>query len=169
MEIIPKVGIGPLRFGMGPDQVRALFFEKETYEKWMDGNLNDSILYRGLILGFDLCDAWGPLATSRFREIHLYRREDALLWGKYVLDWSKADALGYVESMGFTFRLSNCGDLTVLQSSLMLSFDEWDQVEHLQMWSEDLTKASELFHASSCKAALLDVGTNKHLVRTRSK
>ena len=41
MEIIPKVGIGPLHFGMNPDQVRALFAEEETYEDWMGGNLND--------------------------------------------------------------------------------------------------------------------------------
>ena len=82
MEIIPKVGLGPLRFGMAPDQVRALFSEQETYEDWMGGNLNDSILYRGLIIEFDLCDAWGPLAGSKFREVRLHRREDAILWGR---------------------------------------------------------------------------------------
>ena len=103
MEIIPKVGIGPLRFGMAPDQVRELFCEDETYEDWMGGNLNDSILYRGLILEFDLCDAWGPVAGSKFREVRLYRRQDAKLWGKHILDWSKAGLMSYLESSGIEF------------------------------------------------------------------
>jgi len=137
MEIIPKVGIGPLRFGMSPDQVRALFPEQETYEDWMGGNLNDSILYRGLIIGFDLCDTWGPLARSKFREIRLHRRQDAILWGKNILDWCKADATDFLESGGFASRLSNLGDLSIPQSSLVLSFDVVDRLEHLEMWSED--------------------------------
>jgi len=136
MEIIPKVGIGPLRFGMTPNQVRALFWEQETYEDWMGGNLNDSILYRGLIIEFDLCDTWGPLARSKFREVRLHRREDAILWGKKILDWRKADGIDYLENNGFEYRLSNCGDLSVPQLSLVLSFDELDRLEHLEMWSE---------------------------------
>ena len=140
MEIIPKVGIGPLCFGMTPGQVRTLFSEPETYEDWMGGNLNDSILYRGLIIEFDLCDALGPLASSKFREVHLHRREDAILWGKYILDWCKSDAIDYLESNGIVYRLSNCGDLSVPQSSLALSFDDLDRLEHLEMWSEDFVE-----------------------------
>ena len=138
MEIIPKVGIGPLHFGMNTDQVRALFAEEETYEDWMGGNLNDSILYRGLILGFDRCDTCGPLPSSKFRELRLRGRQDAVLWGKNILHWCKADAIDYLESRGFANRLSNGGDLSIPKSSLVLSFDDVGRLEHLEMWSEDL-------------------------------
>ena len=140
MEIIPKVGIGPLCFGMTPDQVRALFSEEETYEDWMGGNLNDSILYRGLILGFDRCDTWGPLASSKFRELRLHGRQDAVLWGKNILDWCKADAIDYLERRGFAYRLSNGRDLSIPKSSLVLSFDDVGRLEHLEMWSEDFVE-----------------------------
>jgi hypothetical protein len=140
MEIIPKIGIGPLRFGMTPGQVRALFPEQETYEDWMGGNLNDSILYRGLIIEFDLCDSWGPLARSKFRGVRLHRREDAILWGKYILDWCKSDAIDYLKSNGFAYHLANWGDLSVPQSSLVLSFDDLDRLEYLEMWSGDFVE-----------------------------
>ena len=106
----------------------------------MGGNLNDSILYRGLIIGFDLCDTWGPLARSKFREVRLHRREDVILWGKSILHWCKADAIDYLESNGFAYRLSNWGDLSVPQSSLVLSFDDLDRLDYLEMWSGDFVE-----------------------------
>ena len=142
MEIVPRVGIGPLRFGMAPNQVRALFPEAETYEDWMGGNLNDSILYRGLIIEFDLCDAWGPLADSKFREVRLYRRTDASLWEKYLLDWRKPDLIEHLKSREIAFHIEASGDLSIPPSSLVVSFDERDRVVHLEMWAEDFVEAT---------------------------
>lgn len=135
MEIIPNVGLGPLRFGMTPAQIRALFPEQETYEDWMGGNLNDSILYRGLIIGFDLHDAHGPLAHSEFREVRLNRREDTVLWGKNILDWRRADVIDHLERNGIPFRISARGDVSVPQSSLVLAFDDADRLEYLELYS----------------------------------
>lgn len=61
LDILPWTGLGPLRFGMKPNEVRRAFDEDQVYEDWMGGNLNDSLLYRGLILGFDKEDSRGPL------------------------------------------------------------------------------------------------------------
>jgi hypothetical protein len=61
MEIFPNIGLGPIRFGMNPSQVQAVLGSDRTYEPWMGGNLNDSQLYPGLIIGFDNCDDRGPL------------------------------------------------------------------------------------------------------------
>ena len=76
MEILPKIGLGPLRFGMTPSEVKALLGSHRTYEPWMGGNLNDSLLYPGLIIGFDKCDASGPLPNSKIVEFRLHGRTD---------------------------------------------------------------------------------------------
>jgi hypothetical protein len=56
MEIIPNIGLGQLRFGMSPSEVQAVLGCHQSYEPWMGGNLNDSLLYPGLIIGFNKCD-----------------------------------------------------------------------------------------------------------------
>ena len=53
MEVIPNIGIGPVRFGMSPAEALAAIPEGQKYEEWMGGNRNDSLLFHGLILGFD--------------------------------------------------------------------------------------------------------------------
>jgi hypothetical protein len=76
MEIIPNIGLGQLRFGMSPSQVQAVLGSKHTYEPWMGGNLNDSLLYPGLIIGFDKCDSSGPLKDSKLIEFTIKEKAD---------------------------------------------------------------------------------------------
>jgi hypothetical protein len=135
MEVFPNVGIGPLRFGMNPAQVLALFSEQQIYEDWMGGNLNDSLLYHGLIIGFDECDGDGPLAHSRFREVRLNRREDTVLWGRNLFDWTKPAVTDHLENGGLPYRLAACGDVSVPDLSLLLAFDESSRLEYVEMWA----------------------------------
>lgn len=97
MEMIPKVGLGEIRFGMSPAKVRAIFPEQETYEEWMGGNLNDALLYHGLILMFDKHDAFGPLSDSRLDEIIIKGRTDISFWGLRLLDWSRDDLVSHLD------------------------------------------------------------------------
>jgi hypothetical protein len=64
LDIHPGVGIGPIRHGMRPAEVLAVFPEPQVYEDWMGGNLNDALLFRGLRLHFSKCDSRAPLADS---------------------------------------------------------------------------------------------------------
>ena len=118
MEILPNIGIGEIRFGMRPKEVRERLSEAETYEDWMGGNLNDSLLYRGLILGFDAHNARGPLAHSRFTEVRLNRREDAVIWGKNLFAWTNLSIAEHLERTGIPYQLSDNGDLLVPSLSL---------------------------------------------------
>ena len=38
MDILPGQGIGPIRHGMRPAEVLAVFPEPQVYEDWMGGN-----------------------------------------------------------------------------------------------------------------------------------
>ena len=120
---------------MGPAEIRGLFLETETYEEWMGGNLNDSLLYRGLILGFDACDAHGPLAHSHFAEVRLNRREDAVLWGKNLFAWTKASIEDHLQRNGIPYELPDNGDLLVSSLSLAMSFDNSGGLEYVEMWA----------------------------------
>ena len=134
MEIVPTVGIGPIRFGMCPDEVRALFLEKETYEEWMGGNLNDSLLYRGLIVGFDAHDAYGPLPRGRFDQLRLNGRDDATIWGENISNWTKTSLGEYLQQHRIHYEVHDNGDVLVSSLSLSLAFDDSDSLQYIEMW-----------------------------------
>ena len=134
MEVIPNNGLGPLRFGMSPEQVRSLLEEPETYEEWMGGNLNNSLLYKGLIIGFDACDAYGPLAHSKFCEASIHYRDDVVIMGKRLLDWSRSAVIDRLEEESLSYTLSPDTDIRVAELSLAFSFGDEDQLIFLEMW-----------------------------------
>ena len=80
--------------------------EPQQYEDWMGGNLNDALLFHGLIFTFDRCDSHGPLPHALLDRIDIHGREDADLFGQPLGTWTK-DALvarlkneGYVPQLG---------------------------------------------------------------------
>ena len=71
MELEPGKGLGPIKFGMTPKEVTSIMGEEQVYESWMGGNLNDSLLYPGIIITFDACDSQGPLVDSKVDEFQI--------------------------------------------------------------------------------------------------
>jgi hypothetical protein len=135
MEILPNIGLGEIRFGMRPAEVRERLSETETYEEWMGGNLNDSLLYRGLILGFDAFNAHGPLDDSHFTEARLNHREDAFIWGKNLPAWTKASIADHLKQNTIPYELADNGDLLVPSLFLEMSFDDSGGLEYIEMWA----------------------------------
>ena len=135
MEVMPNIGVGPARFGMSPAEVLAHFPEGQKYEDWMGGNRNDSLLFHGLIFGFDRCDGFGPLADSRLVEVTIYGREDVLLWGRGIGDWSKVAVAEYLGRNGTPYEIHENGDLLVRPHSMTLSFAEGGHLEWVEAWA----------------------------------
>jgi len=133
MEILPTHGLGPLRFGMRPDEVRSLMGEAETYEDWMGGNLNDSILYHGLILGFDKCDAYGPLPDSSFVDAWIRGRPDVVLWGKPLSDWTKEDVEAHLLQRKITYEATKLFGINIPSLALGMNFEPDGRVESLDI------------------------------------
>ena len=139
MDVIPDVGIGPVRFGMSPAEVVACFPEEQRYEDWMGGNRNDSLLYHGLIFGFDRHDGVGPLAHSRLVEVTIFGRDDARLWERRMSHWSKESVTEYLERNGVPYECKKNGDVLVGPQCLSLSFNELDRLEYLEAWHHEDT------------------------------
>jgi len=135
MEMIPNIGLGPLRFGMSPKQVQSLLDEPETYEDWMGGNLNDSLLFKGMIIGFDVCDTYGPLPDSEFCSLLINMREDVVVMGKRLLDWNKTSLIDRLNEESVAYELEACGDVRVPEWCLAFSFDDDDRLIWVVMWT----------------------------------
>lgn len=136
MEVIPNIGVGPVRFGMSPAEVLASLPEEQKHEDWMGGNRNDSLLFHGLIFGFDRCDAIGTLADGRLIEFTIHGREDVRLWGRGIGDWSRDAVAEYLGHNVIPYEIHENGDLSVLPHSLALSFDEDGRLVWVEGWAD---------------------------------
>lgn len=88
-------GIGEVRFNMTPLEVQSKFGSKFYGEDWMGGNLNDSLLYRNLILTFDDYDSIGPLKNSKLVFIKTNASSQILLQGKALSEITRDELLSY--------------------------------------------------------------------------
>ncbi len=109
-----------------------VFGSKQVYENWMGGNLNDSLLYPGLILGFDKCDSHGPLENSRFTEFQVLKREDAVLYGKPFMNWTKQELFQLFAEQGIESTPE--GGLCSPTVCFEMSFDEIDRLYFISVY-----------------------------------
>ena len=88
---------------MNPTEVLKSFPEEHAYEDWMGGNLNDALLFRGVIFLFDGCDASGPVAESRMYQYTVRRREDVFLWGRSLTSWTRETVEAHLNANDLQF------------------------------------------------------------------
>ena len=95
LEIQLDGGLGPIEPGMHPAQVRALLPEPHYFEPWMGGNLDDSLLYRGLVLEFSSSDGSEPPPDSHLVAVRLRagRRPETRLLGRELRHWTRQSLL----------------------------------------------------------------------------
>src|SRR5207302_1197240 len=133
LGIHPGKGIGPIRLGMGPAQVKAVFTEPGVYEDWMGGNLNDALLFHGLRLHFTECDSHAPLADSTLNWIVIHQREDAFLFDRPFGEWTKDAIVCELSARGYAPETPAYGDVEIPRQ-LGLSFDDDLRLIWVEVW-----------------------------------
>jgi hypothetical protein len=133
LEIDPGFGMGPVRRGMSPSDVLEAFPESQCYEDWMGGNLNDSLLFHGLVFTFDKCNSVGPLPDSRLEYILVHQREDATLYGKPLGSWDKSSILERLRKKGHVVDVMDNGCLGVM-GKLELCFANSGELDWVQIY-----------------------------------
>jgi hypothetical protein len=89
----------------------------------MGGNLNGSLLYRGLVFDFDECDSHGPLRSARFCGVLARPRDDLYLFGKPLVGWTRAEIAAIAEDHGVQLSDGPADDMSLTELALDLSFD----------------------------------------------
>jgi hypothetical protein len=123
LDIHPGEGIGPIRHGMRPAEVLAVFPEPQVYEDWMGGNLNDALVFQGLRLHFSDCDSRAPLPDNTLNWIVIHQRPDAHLLGQPLGEWTKDAVVRELRARGYDVHTPPNGDVEVPQQ-IGLSFNE---------------------------------------------
>jgi len=95
----------------------------------MGGNLNDSLLYHGLVLGFDKCDAHGPLPDSSFVDVWIRGRPDVILWGKPLSDWTREAVEAHLLQRKITYEATKLFGINIPSLALGLDFEPDGRIE----------------------------------------
>jgi hypothetical protein len=135
MELIPKLGIGPIRFKMSPAQIESILGSHRTFEDWMGGNLNDALLYPGLVICFSQNDAFGPLPDSQVREIWIHPNNPTTLAGQDVFSLYVKDIESYLKGNGVQYDKHEDKDyLWIPEFGWELSFDDDQRIEFIKIF-----------------------------------
>ncbi len=114
--------VGPFSLGMLYEDVKKMLDEPEVYEDWMGGNLNDSILVQGLVLGFDV----GLFPGAKLDCFDLRYREGAMLFGKKLEEWRLDLFEGFLKDSGvdyvFEYQDEVDVDVSLIDLGLIVSF-----------------------------------------------
>lgn len=129
-EVVPNVGIGDLHFGMQRDEVIAILGEKQTWEEWMGGNLNDSLFYPGIILSFDKYDAYGPLPGGCLNEIMITSNYSCILFGQEVENITREFICSKVDG----YQQSPNRSINAPELGMHISFNLNDTIRRLDLF-----------------------------------
>jgi hypothetical protein len=138
-------GIGPIRHGMRPAEVHAVFPEHLIYEDWMGGNLNDALLFHGLRLHFSECDSSAPLPNSTLYWTVIHQREDAFLFDRPVSDWTKEEIMRELRTHGYEVLTPPNGDVEVDQK-IGMSFDDDRRLIWVEVYGDGMNDIAHRNH-----------------------
>jgi len=98
----------------------------------MGENLNDALMFQGLICEFDKYDNRGPLPDGRLNCI-IVRRRDAILLDRPLLDWTRDEILARLKSDGIAFEVTPYGGVDI-PKKLQLFFADDGAAEEASIW-----------------------------------
>ena len=135
-NIDPPYGLGPIKIGATPDEVRAVFGSDLVWEDWMDGNMNNCLYYHGLVFHFDRCDSRAPLPSASLTAIEICRRDDCLFRDRRMTDWtvSAIREILTAEGIAFTSHLKHA--IAVPQLKTEISFQPCGRCNHFWLDGE---------------------------------
>ncbi|MEM6274948.1 MAG: hypothetical protein AAF735_06875 [Myxococcota bacterium] len=128
-EIALGHGLGPVRFGMSPAEVKRIHGTSGEVEEWMGGNRNDCLCYPGVLFGFDRCDSSGPTADGKLELVELYRHPDATLFGRPMGTWLRDELYVELKRQGLDPKRVPSGDIQVASMIFEAGFDENEVLE----------------------------------------
>ena len=130
-------GIGCVQFNMAPLDVQSRFGKKYHCAEWMGGNLNDSLLYRDLILTFDECDSAGPISNSKLVFIKANASSQILLQGK-ALSVITRDELLSKSLLGHFGKKDHNLHVEFEQLGLRFNFNTDGTLNEFYMWEPEV-------------------------------
>jgi hypothetical protein len=136
MEIYPNKGIGGIEFGMNPAAVKEIMGSDSAYEEWMGGNLNDTLFYTDLIIGFNDCDEDEPLPNSQVVEFRA-NASDRIKFNGVALAELSRETLASMIVQEVKATLDKNQDVIFRDLGVSFGFNENGTVCILEMWQQN--------------------------------
>lgn len=136
MEIYPNKGIGDIEFGMSPGSVKKIMGSDLVYAEWMGGNLNDTLFYSDLIVGFNDCDGDEPLPDSHVVEFRA-NASDRIKFNGVSLASLSRNSLASMVVQGVKAVVDKNHDAIFPELGVCFGFNKNGSVCILEMWQQE--------------------------------
>ncbi|MEQ8763680.1 MAG: hypothetical protein RL885_07130 [Planctomycetota bacterium] len=141
LEVMPLSGIGRLRFGHGPADVRGYIGEEEVVEPWMAGDLRAALTFSGLIFFFDRYDRRGPTKDARLVEIQVHQRSGLRLFERPLESWTRDELIQELTEQRVAWSTCPEADILIDSMSLQISFNG-DVAGFVAIWEPEMADVS---------------------------
>ena len=133
---IPGIGIGALEIGTSLEAILAVIDEPGGWERWMGGNVEDSLHFPGLCLHFDATDGSKPAPGSKLEMIRVYNRTDVTTFGQPMRTWERDKLLRTIKAAGYAvIESSTHRDFEIPDPQYMgFGFDDKGYLDFITIW-----------------------------------
>ncbi|MDM1021950.1 hypothetical protein QSV37_16875 [Acinetobacter sp. VNK23] len=122
--IDPLSGIGNIKFGDTAKSVKELCGSELCYEDWMGGNLEDSLFYKGLLIGFRGKHDDHPNDDSEVSIILIKASiYELILWQEIISNFSKKQLITLLSKKSIRFKELNNNTLQCTELDINFYFD----------------------------------------------
>ena len=122
MEITSD-GIGAIKFGMKPSEVKSILGSSLYYEDWMGGNLENFLFYKGLMIGFSGECHETPTENSAVCLFQIKNQSPLVVFGEDVFNYTKDQIEALLASKNLTFKYLTTTVLRVNEIRIQFQFD----------------------------------------------
>ena len=122
-EVSLENGLGPIKFGFRPNQVKSMLGSELHYEEWMGGNLENFLFYKGLLIGFKGEIESSPSEDSFVCMFQVKTTHPLYIWGKEITRATKPEISKMLAQQNIKFAMLTNGNFESEDGKLQFNFD----------------------------------------------
>lgn len=123
-QILLDDGLGPIKFGFAPSEVKSICGSDLCYEDWMGGNLENCLYYKGVLVGFRGEVEDHPTENSHVCMFQVKTVHPLSLWGQEITSATKQEIESLLTSNKQKYKILPYGIVQCTDQELQFHFNE---------------------------------------------
>ena len=136
-EININNGIGEIKFGMNPSQVKHILGEKLQYEEWMGGNLENFLFYEGILIGFEGEIDEHPTNNSFVCMFQIKNKLSPSIFGVNIENYSKIEIKELLNKQNLKNNEITSNIIQVTNKELQFTFNEQFKLDEIYIGNKN--------------------------------
>jgi hypothetical protein len=130
-EISLANGLGPIKFGARPSEVKSAWGTEIYYEDWMGGNLENFLYFKGLLVGFRGEVEDHPSENCHVCMFQVKTVHQLSLWNQEITNATRQEIESLLNAKRQKFKVLPNGIVQCTEQELQFHFSETDRLDEV--------------------------------------